>query len=139
MVFEIDPDKPDIPALARILSAMGLLSLLGSIIALLLAFSGYDWVNEIYAMAGAVGAFLLALVFVGQAKTLELLAVVSARLKSRFAIDALAKTAPGMSSSTAVTPSLTPPSQSFARPGAAKERIIHVPDEEARQQGFKVR
>lgn len=139
MVFEIDPDKPDIPALARILSAMGILSLLGSILSLLLAFSGYAWVNEIYAMAGAVGAFLLALVFVGQAKTLELLAVVSARLKSRFAIDALAKSAAGMSSSTIGAPSLAPSSQSFARPATPKERIIHVPDEQARQQGFKVR
>ena len=134
MVFEIDPDKPNIPALARILSGMGILSLVGSITSLLLAFSGYAWVNEIYAMAGAVGAFLLALLFVGQAKTLELLAVVSARLKSRFAIDALAKTAPGTATS-----SLMPSSQSFARPAAQKERIIHVPDEQARQQGFKVR
>src|SRR5438552_3578732 len=93
MVFEIDPDKPNIPPIARILSGMGALCLIGSVIAVLLAFSGYSWVNEITAMIGAVGALLLALLFVGQAKTLELLAVVSARLKSRFAIDALAKVA----------------------------------------------
>ena len=77
-MFEIDPDKPTIPALARILSGMGLLCLMGSIISLLLAFYRYDWVNETYAMAGAGGAFLVALLFVGQAKILEMLAVVSA-------------------------------------------------------------
>ena len=130
MAFEIDPDKPDIPALARILSVMGMLTLMGSIISLLLAFSGYAWVNEIYAMAGAVGAFLLALLFVGQAKTLELLAVVSARLKSRFAIEAMAKPLP---------PSAPAAAQPLARAAPQKERIIHVPDDQARQQGFKVR
>lgn len=132
-MFEIDPDKPNIPALARILSGMGMLFLVGSVLALLLAFSRYAWVNEIYAMAGSVGAFLLALVLLGQAKTLELLAVVSARLKSRFAIEALAKAVPGP-----VTPAAEV-SQNFARPTAQKERIIHVPDDQARQQGFKVR
>ena len=132
-MFEIDPDKPNIPALARILSGMGILSMIASVMSLLLAFSRYEWVNEIYAMAGAVGAFLLALLFVGQAKTLELLAVVSARLKSRFAIEALAKSVPGG------VPSAPASSQSFARPAAPKERIIHVPDDQARQQGFKVR
>lgn len=133
-MFEIDPDKPNIPALARILSGMGILSMIASVMSLVLAFSRYEWVNEIYAMAGALGAFLLALLFVGQAKTLELLAVVSARLKSRFAIDALTKSLPG----TAPAPPPASP-QSFARPAAPKERIIHVPDDQARQQGFKVR
>ena len=132
-MFEIDPDKPDIPALARILSVMGMLSLIGSVGCVLLAFSRYGWVNEIYAMAGSVGAFLLALLFFGQAKTLELLAVVSARLKSRFAIEALAKSIPG------AAPAAPAPSQAVARPASQKERIIHVPDDQARQQGFKVR
>jgi hypothetical protein len=129
MVFEIDPDKPNIPAIARILSIMSMLVLVGSVMSLLLAFSGYTWVNEIYAMAGAVGAFLLALVFAGQAKTLELLAIVSARVKSRFAIDALAKH----------SAALPPVEKKPIAPTAPKERVIHVPDEQARQQGFKVR
>lgn len=129
MVFDVDPDKPNIPAIARILSVMGLLTLIGSMISLLLAFSGYAWVNEIYAMAGAVGAFLLALLFVGQAKTLELLAIVSARLKSRFAIEALAKqNLPAAASEKKPAPTTAP-----------KERVIHVPDDQARQQGFTVR
>lgn len=133
-MFEIDPDKPNIPALARILSGMGFVCLVGSIMSMILAFSRYAWVNEIYAMVGSVGAFLLGLVFVGQGKTLELLAVVSARLKSRFAIEALAKAAPGAAPAAA-----PPPPQAFARPAAQKERIIHVPDDQARQQGFKIR
>jgi hypothetical protein len=131
MVFEIDPDKPDVPALARILSGMGMLTLVGSMISMLLAFSGYQWVNEAYAMAGAGAAFLLALLFVGQAKTLEMLAVVSARLKSRFALEGVMKAGPGAAS-------LMPEKKPIA-PAAVKERIIHVPDDQAREQGFKIR
>ncbi len=132
MVFEIDPDKPNIPAIARILSGMGVLCLLGSVMAIMLAFSGYAWVDETVAMAGAVGAFLLALVFVGQAKTLELLAVVSARLKSRFAIEALARSGP----STSTAASEKKPAH-ITQP--IKERVIQVPADQAREQGFKVR
>ena len=130
MVFEIDPDKPDIPALARILSGMGMLCLIGSAVAIMLAFSRYTWVNENYAMAAAVGAFLLALVFAGPAKILELQAVISARVKSRFAIDNLAKTMPAPAAMPAKSGVITQP---------VKERVIHVPDEQAREQGFKVR
>ena len=134
-MFEIDPDKPNIPALARILSGMGVLCLIGSAISIMLAFSRYDWINEGYAMAGAVGAFLLALVFAGQAKILELLAVVSARVKSRLAIEGLAKT---VTTAAPSAPSMMPP-----KPGIitqpVKERVIHVPDDQARDQGFKVR
>jgi hypothetical protein len=126
-MFDIDPDKPNIPALARILSAMGILCLIGSVVSALLAFSRYAWVNEVFAMAGAVGAFLLALLFVGQAKILEMLAVVSARVKSRFAIEALAKAVPA------------PEKKPTPVAVAPKERVIHVPDEQAREQGFKVR
>ncbi len=131
-MFEIDPDKPNIPALARILSGMGMLCLIGSAVSLMMAFSKYSWINETYAMIGAVAAFLLALLFAGQAKTLELLAVVSARLKSRFAIDSMTNMA-----------SPSPTTSSVPKPGLitqpVKERVIHVSDEQARQQGFKVR
>lgn len=138
MVFEVDPDKPDIPALARILSVMGLLCLFGSALSAMLAFSSYPWVNETYAMAGAPAAFLLALIFIGQAKTIELLAVVSARVKSRFAIDNIAKLMPATPAAASLTPA---PIEK--KPGMitqpVKERVIHVPDEQARQQGFKVK
>src|SRR3954469_18496061 len=121
MVFELDPDKPDVPALARILSAFGVLSLIGSLIAMLLAFSGYAWINEVWAMVGAIAGLLLALIFVGQAKTLELLAVVSARLKSRYAIENLAKT----------MATTAPAEKKPMITAAPKERVIHVPDDQA--------
>lgn len=131
-MFEIDPDKPTVPALARILSGMSVLCLMGSVIAGLLSFSGYEWINEAYAVLGAVAGFLLALIFAGQAKILELLAVVAARSKSRFAIEALAKSAmPAAPAAPAASANrITAP---------VKERIIHVSEEQARQQGFKVK
>ena len=130
MVFEVDPDKPNIPAIARILSGMGVLSLIVSGISILLSFSTYDWVDQTYAMIGAVAAFMLALIFVGQAKTIELLAIVSTRVRSRFAIESLAKSG--------VSPSIpTPKTQPLRQP--QKERVIHVSEEQARQQGFKLK
>ncbi len=135
-MFEIDPDKPNIPALARILSGMGILCLIGSVVFLMLAFSDYEWLNETYAMAGAVAAFLVALIFAGQAKILELLAVVSARVKSRFAIENLAK-ANMQTSASIPQPPLDKKPGVITQP--VKERVIHVPDDQAREQGFKVR
>jgi hypothetical protein len=133
-MFEIDPDKPAIPALARILSGLGMVLLICSGGSMVLAFSGYEWVNEIYAVAGAIGAFLLALVFFAQAKIMEQLAVVSARVKSRFAIEGAVKTLQGGSAPTSTpNPAWSGP---VARP---KERVIQVPDEQARQSGFQVK
>ena len=133
-MFEIDPDKPNIPALARILSDMGLLLLVASALAMILAFSGYEWANEIYAIAGSIGAFLVALIFLAQAKIIEQLAVVSARIKSRFAVEGAVKT---LQAAAAAPASNT----AWSGPVAAKpkERVIHVPDEQARQTGFKVK
>ena len=135
-MFDVDPDKPNVPALARILSGMGLLLLVGSLSGLMLAFSGYAWVNEIYAMAGSAAVFLLALLFFGQAKILELMAVIAARTKSRFAIEGAveklksgAGAAPPASSTSWAGPTARPP----------QDRVIHVPDEQARQSGFKVK
>jgi hypothetical protein len=136
-MFDIDPDKPNIPALARILSGLGLVLLIASALSMMLAFSGYEWANEIYAIAGSIGAFLVALVFFAQAKIIEQLAVVSARVKSRFAVDAAAKTVP----TTGIAPGAIVSNTSWAGPAVAKpkERVIHVPDEQARQSGFKVK
>jgi hypothetical protein len=130
MVFQIDPDKPDIPAIAKILQWMGVFCMIGCISSLLLAFSGYEWVNDVYAFAGAVMALLFALLFVGQAKTLELQAVISARVKSRFAME-------GAMGGLAV------PAGGERKPGIipqkVTERVIKVPEKEAREQGVRLR
>src|SRR5262245_31444727 len=88
MVFDVDADTPTTPGIARILFILGMLSLIMSGVFLLGAFSGLAWVNPTYSYFGAAGAFMFAVVMVGQAKAIELLAVVSARLKSRFALEA---------------------------------------------------
>jgi hypothetical protein len=135
-MFDIDPDKPNIPALARILSGLGLFLLIGSIGSMMLAFSGYGWINEIYAIAGAIGAFLIALIFFAQSKIIEQLAVVSVRVKSRFALDA----AKGLQSGGVASPAPAPNTAWSSPSGRPKEqRVIHVPDDQARQSGFKVR
>jgi hypothetical protein len=134
-MFDIDPDKPNIPALARILSGLGLFLLIATAGSMMLAFSGYEWVNEIYAIAASIGAFLIALIFFAQGKIIEQLAVVSVRVKSRFALDAAKGLQSGSTASSSPAPSAAWSSPS-ARP---KERVIHVPDDQARQSGFKVR
>ena len=129
-MFEIDPDKPNIPPIARILSALGIFTLFGSVIALLLAFSKYQWVNDTYAMVGAVVAFVVAVMLVGQAKAIELLAVISTRVKSRFAIDHAGLPAmPAM-------PTMPAPERKTPPVNAqTKERVITIPEDVARQQG----
>jgi hypothetical protein len=124
-MFQIDPDKPNVPAIARILYLFGMLGLIGSIASMLLAFSGFPWVNETYAVAGAGAAFVLAVLMIGQAKTVELLAVVSARVKSRFAIDHAV--IPGAAAPAAAPKPAGPP---------PKERVITIPEDVARQQGL---
>jgi hypothetical protein len=59
-------------------------------------------------------------------------------VKSRYAIDSLARAgAPGVAPLTPATSAATPKPGLITQP--VKERVIHVPDEQARQQGFKVR
>jgi hypothetical protein len=132
MVFQIDPDKPEIPAIATILQWIGVLCMVGCISALLLAFSGYDWVNDVYAFAGAIAALLFALLFVGQAKTLELQAVISARVKSRFAMEGAIG---GLGSLPPAAGERKPP----IIPQKQAERVIKVPEKEAREQGLRLR
>jgi len=132
-MFEVDPDKPDIPALARIQLWMGVVCMIGSVVSLLLAFSGYEWVNDVFAFSGAIGAFLIALLFIGQAKTLELQAVISARVKSRFAMEGIARGMAGLPNTTGGErkPAIIPQKQT--------ERVIKVPDKDAREQGLRLR
>jgi hypothetical protein len=127
-MLNIDPNRPDIPSIARILSTLGILCLVGSIGGMLLTFSGYRWVNEIAALAGAGAAFLIGVLFIGQAKTIELLALVSARVKSRFAIEHAVIPAPQAAAPAAERK----PAPTVAIP---QERVITIPEEVARQQG----
>lgn len=133
-MFEVDPDKPDIPALARIQLWMGVVCMVGSVISLLLAFSGYEWINEVFAFAGAIGAFLIALLFVGQAKTLELQAVISARVKSRFAMEGVSRSAAGLGATGSGERKPMP-----IIPQKQTERVIKVPDKDVREQGLRLR
>jgi hypothetical protein len=126
MAFEIDPNRPDIPGIARILWWLGMLSLIACVGLILLAFSGVVWVNQTMAWAGGIGAFMFALLLIGQAKTLELLALVSARVKSRFAIDGL------------LAHQQTAPAEKKPAPAAAQQqpaRVITIPEQTAREQG----
>jgi hypothetical protein len=130
MVFDIDPDKPDIPAIARILSTLGLLLLIAAVGLIFAAFSHFVWLNTNYCFIGAVGCFFLAVVLIGQAKTLELLALVSARVKSRFAIERAVMTP--AAAAPAPTPSALPTA-------SQKERVISIPESVAREQGVTTR
>ncbi|MDX2225140.1 MAG: hypothetical protein SFV21_20455 [Rhodospirillaceae bacterium] len=130
MPFTIDPDKPDVPALARIALWTGVTVMVGSVAALILAFSGYEWVNDIYAFAAAVLAFLIALILIGQGRTMEQLAVISVRVKSRFATEGaipVLLVTPGGASGETRPPPIIPQRQ--------KERVIHIPEQQAREQG----
>jgi hypothetical protein len=140
MVFEIDPDKPDVPALAPIALWTGIVVMIGSIMALILAFSGYDWVNDIYALAAAVLAFLIALILIAQGKILELLAVVSFRVKVRVGMDSgssLLKSLPTMAATAAAAGAgeKRPP----IIPQRTPDRVIHIPESQAREQGVRLR
>ncbi len=132
MVFEIDPDKPNIPGIARILSGMGVLSLVTSGIFILLSFSDYAWATDTLTISGAIASFVVALILVGQAKTIELLAVVSARVRSKYAIEALTRASAG-------TPSTATETKGTPLRAPTKERVIHVSEEQARQQGFRLK
>ncbi|MBL8644108.1 MAG: hypothetical protein JNK21_09245 [Rhodospirillaceae bacterium] len=129
-MFDVDPDKPDIPALARIQLWMGVFCMIASICALLLAFSKFEWVNEVFAFAAAIGIFLIALLFVGQAKILELQAVISARVKSRFAMEGMARSAMPAAGAERKPPII---------PQTKGERVIKVGEQEAREQGLRLK
>lgn len=123
-MFANDPDKPNTPAIGRILSVLGMISLIASPVSMLLAFSRMAAVNQTYAIVGAIAAFVVGVIMIGQAETLKWLAVVSARVKSRFAIEhAMMPTAPA------------PQERKPAPVTPVKERVITIPEEVARQQG----
>ena len=128
MAFNFNDDKPTSPAIARILNFMGWTSIIGCACGVMLAFSGYTWVNDIYAMAGSGAAIILGILFIGQAKTLEALTILNARMKSRFALEGLAGSA-ALGESTS-KPSIIP---------QKKERVVKISAEDARRSGVTPR
>ena len=85
--------------------------------------------RSIYAVWGALAALILAVIMAGQAKTLELLSVVGARVKSRFAIEH------AFIPQAAVQPAPAERKLPVAAP-VHKDRVISIPEEMAREQGL---
>ncbi len=129
MAYSFNDDRPNPPAIVRILNFMGWTSILGCICGVMLAFSGYDWVNDLYAMLGSGVSIILGILFIGQAKTLEALTILNARMKSRFAMEGLTTGSTALGESTK-TPPIIP---------QKKERVVKVPDELVRQSGLRTR
>lgn len=128
MAFNFNDDKPNAPAIARILNFMGWASIIGCICGLMLAFSGYPWVNDVYAMLGSGAAVILGILFIGQAKTLEALTILNARMKSRFALEGLTGSA-ALGEATK-KPAIIP---------QKKERVVKISPEDARRSGVTPR
>ena len=128
MAFSFNEDKPTSPAIARILNFMGWMSIIGCACGVMLAFSGYPWVNDVYAMAGSGGAIILGILFIGQAKTLEALTILNARMKSRFALE-------GLTGSSALGEATNSPPIIPQR----QERVVKISAEDARRSGVTPR
>ena len=126
MAYSFNEDKPTSPAIARILNFMGWTSIVGCALGVMLAFSGYTWVNDIYAMAGSGAAVILGILFIGQAKTLEALTILNARMKSRFALEGLTSSA-ALGEPSAKSPPIIPQ--------RTKERVVKISAEDARRSG----
>jgi len=126
MAYSFNDDRPNQPAIARILGFLGWMSIIGCVCGIILAFSGYTWVNELYALAGAGASILLGVLFIGQAKTLEALTILNARMKSRFALEGLSGSA-ALGEKTSGRPPIIP---------QRKERVVRISDEDARQSGL---
>jgi len=126
MAFSFNQDRPNPPAIARILNFMGWMSILGCILVIILAFSGYPWVNEIYALGGSCVSVLLGVLFIGQAKTLEALTILNARMKSRFALEGLGGSA-ALGEKTSRPPIIP----------QRKERVVKISPEDARRSGIR--
>ncbi|MEQ8508038.1 MAG: hypothetical protein RIF37_03770 [Rhodospirillaceae bacterium] len=128
MAFNFNDDKPTSPAIARILNFMGWTSIVGCACGVMLAFSGYSWVNDMYAMAGSGAAIILGILFIGQAKTLEALTILNARMKSRFALE-------GLTGSAALGESISKPVIIPQK----KERVVKISADDARRSGVTPR
>ena len=133
MVVALNEDRPNPPAIARILGFMGWMSIIGCACGVMLAFSGYPWVNDLYALLASGAAIILGILFIGQAKTLEALTILNARMKSRFALEGLSGSA-ALGESTTVSKPGSPPI--IPQP---KERVVKISAEEAKRMGVPPR
>lgn len=129
MAASFNPDNPKPPAIARILAFMGWISIIGVASGVMLAFSGYPWVNELYALVGSAGALILGVLFIGQAKMLEGLSVLNARMKSRFALENIGASA-ALGEAVPKRPPIIP---------QKKERVVKISETEARSSGVRTR
>lgn len=129
MAYSFNEDRPKSPAIARILSFMGWLSIISCACGIMLAFSGLSWVNDLYALIGSGGALILGVLFIGQAKTLEALTILNARMKSRFALEGMTGSA-ALGETTTKGPPIIP---------QRKERVVKISEEDARRSGVRPR
>ena len=127
-MFDIDPDRPNIPGIAQILSILGMLCLIGSIAGMLLAFSRFAWVSEAYAIAGAGAAFLVGCHHdrAGQDHRTP----GGGQRAGEIALRHRARDDPVAQAAAAAAPKPTPVTT------APKDRVITIPEEVARQQGL---
>ncbi|GEM_PF-1547106 len=133
MAFSFNEDRPTSPAIARILNFMGWMSIIGCACGVMLAFSGYPWVNDVYAMAGSGAAIILGILFIGPAKTLEALTILNARMKSRFALEGLTGSS-ALGESTSSLSNIPP-----IIPQKSKERVVKISADDARRSGVTPR
>lgn len=93
MAFSFNEDLMNPPAAARILNFMCCISIIGCAFSVALAFFGYPWVNDVYAIAGPRTAIVLGILFIGQAGVLEALPILNARIRASFCFEGI--TGPG--------------------------------------------
>ena len=134
MVVALNENRPNPPAIARILGFMGWVSIIGCACGVMLAFSGYPWVNGLYALLESGVAIILGILFIGQAKTLEALTILNARMKSRFALE-------GISGSAALGEATAPMNKPGTPPiiPQTKDRVVKISADEAKRIGVPPR
>ena len=139
MAIDSVEEKPRKYPIGRILGLFGWLALFAAVCCILLAFSGYAWIEsveylEIYLIVGGLGFVLLSGVFIGLAKVLEELARIHARLNSRLT---MAQLSGNIGKAVAEKTEAKPKPIRANTSNPVKERVIHISDEEAKRTGVR--
>jgi hypothetical protein len=121
MAFAFNEDRMSPPATARILNFMCCISIIGCAFSVALAFFGYPWVNDVYAMAGPRTAIVLVVLFIGQAGALEALTILNARIRASFCFEGIM--GPGALGGSTSSSAFIPP----VIPQKSRERIVKIP------------